>query len=171
LPVVVDPVAFTSTGYPLLTADAVEVLAGELFARAALITPNLREAASFTGLTVTNDDEMRRAADALLRMGAPAVLVKGGHRTDSADDLFADGRQEVWFRAPHIETRCTHGTGCSLSAAIAAGLAKDLPLVDAVAEAKTFVDAGIRAGYQVGAGHAPINHFFMFDIVSKGESH
>lgn len=171
LPVVVDPVAFTSTGYPLLTPDAIDVLAGLLFARAALITPNLREAASFTGLTVTNDDEMRRAADALLNMGAPAVLVKGGHRADSADDLFVDGRQERWFRAPHIATRCTHGTGCSLSAAVAAGLAKNLALVDAVAEAKVFVDAGIRAGYLVGAGHAPINHFFVLDYVNEGVAH
>lgn len=163
LPLVVDPVAFTSSGYRLLTAEAIDILAEQLFERATIITPNLREAAAFTNLALENDDDMRRAAEVLLGRGARAVLVKGGHRTDSADDLFSDGLVEHWFRAPHIESRCTHGTGCSLSAAIAAGLAKDLPLIEAVAEAKAFVNAGIAAGYVVGAGHAPINHFYAID--------
>lgn len=167
LPVVVDPVAFTSTGYQLLTSDALGILVTRLFRRAALITPNLREAAAFTGVEVATDEDMRRAAEQLLSMGAPAVLVKGGHRVDSADDLLADGATEQWFRATHIDSRCTHGTGCSLSAAIAAGLAKGLPLVNAVGEAKTFVHSGIAAGYEVGAGHAPINHFFAYDSLRK----
>jgi hydroxymethylpyrimidine/phosphomethylpyrimidine kinase len=167
LPAVVDPVAFTSTGYQLLTPDALDILVARLFRRATLITPNLREATAFTGVHITTDEDMRRAAEQLLSMGAPAVLVKGGHRIDSADDLLSDGGFEQWFRAAHIDSRCTHGTGCSLSAAIAAGLAKGLPLVNAVDEAKMFVHSGIAAGYEVGAGHAPINHFFECDTLRK----
>ena len=169
LPAVIDPVAFTSTGYRLLTPDALDILVARLFAGATLITPNLREAAAFTGVDIVNDDDMRKAAEQLLELGAPAVLVKGGHRADNADDLFADGTTERWFRAPHIDSRATHGTGCSLSAAIAAGLAKGTPLVDAIVAAKTFVHDGIVNGYQVGAGHAPINHFYAYDRLLRKE--
>ncbi|MEZ4523146.1 MAG: bifunctional hydroxymethylpyrimidine kinase/phosphomethylpyrimidine kinase [Thermomicrobiales bacterium] len=162
LSVVVDPVAFTSTGYPLLEPDAMGSLQSELIPRAVVITPNLREAAALSGLKIENGDDMRRAAEVLLERGARTVLVKGGHLTDSADDLFADGTSETWLRADHIDTYHTHGTGCSLSAAIAAGLARDLSLIDAIRQAKAFVNAGLRAGYVVGAGRSPINHFHAF---------
>lgn len=159
LEVVVDPVAFTSTGYPLLEADAIGILQSELIPRATLITPNLREATALSGVPIEDDDDMRRSAEVLLERGARAVLVKGGHRTDSADDLFADGSQEVWLRAEHIDTYHTHGTGCSLSAAIAAGLARGLPLGEAIERGKSFVFAGLQHGYPVGEGRSPINHF------------
>jgi hydroxymethylpyrimidine/phosphomethylpyrimidine kinase len=165
LPVVVDPVAFTSTGYPLLEADAMGALLNELIPLATLITPNLREAAALAGISVQNDDEMRRAAETLLEKGARAVLVKGGHREDSADDLFMDGSGETWFRAKHIDTYHTHGTGCSLSAAIAAGLARELPLHEAIARAKTFVHRGLLEGYPVGEGRSPINHFHNYQQI------
>jgi len=165
LPVVVDPVAFTSTGYPLLEADAVGSLKEELMPLATVITPNLREASALTGIEISDDDDMRRAAEALLEAGARAVLVKGGHREDSADDLLMDSNGEAWFRAKHLDTRHTHGTGCSLSAAIAAGLARGLSLHDATEHAKQFVHQGMLAGYVVGSGHSPINHFHAFQEI------
>ncbi len=162
LPVVVDPVAFTSTGYPLLESDAIGSLQYELTPLALLITPNLREAAALSGVEISDDDGMRRAAAILLERGARAVLVKGGHRSDSADDLYADGDGETWYRAEHLDTYHTHGTGCSLSAAIAAGLARDLPTREAIGRAKEFVYQGLKAGYAVGAGRSPINHFHAY---------
>lgn len=168
LQVVVDPVAFTSTGYPLLEPNAMQSLQEELIPRADIITPNLREATALSGVEIENDDDMRRAAEVILERGAVAVLVKGGHRSDSADDLYVDGSREIWLRAEHIDTDHTHGTGCSLSAAIAAGLARGLPLIDAIERAKGFVNAGLRAGYVVGGGRSPINHFHAYqDFIER----
>src|SRR5690606_7326646 len=98
-------------------------------------------------------DDMHRAADVLLQRGARAVLVKGGHRVGDANDLYADGERREWLQAEHIESTCTHGTGCSLSAAITAGLAHGQPLFDAVTGAKAFITEAIRHGYVVGKGH------------------
>lgn len=168
MPVVVDPVAFTSTGARLLTDDAFEALRDDLVPRAILTTPNLREAEALSGVTIETADDMRRAGQVLLERGANAVLVKGGHRVGDANDLFLDGNQEVWLTGEHIESTCTHGTGCSLSAATAAGLAKGLPLLEAVRQAKAFVAEGIRQGYTVGRGHSPINHFHRYQRCIEG---
>lgn len=165
LQVVVDPVAFTSTGVRLLTDDAFAALRDELIRRSVLATPNLREAEALSGVSIQTRDDMRRAGSALLERGANAVLVKGGHRIGDADDLFISHDDEAWLRGEHIETTCTHGTGCSLSAATAAGLAKGLPLLQAVRDAKEFVAEGIRHGYVVGKGHSPINHFHRFQTM------
>jgi len=162
LQVVVDPVAFTSTGFPLLEADALGSLQDELIPLATVITPNLREAAALSGIAVESDDDMRRSAEIMLERGARAVLVKGGHRSEHANDLLVDGDGERWLRAEHIDTYHTHGTGCSLSAGIAAGLARGRPLDEAVTRAKTFVTAGLQHGYAVGGGRSPINHFHAY---------
>ena len=162
LPVVVDPVAVTTSGAPLLDDDAVEALRDELIPRAVLATPNIPEAETLSGITVANADDMLRAAEILMERGANAVLVKGGHREQDSDDLYVDAERREWLRAPHIDSTCTHGTGCSLSAAIAAGLAHGLPLFEAVQNAKEFVTEAIRHGYVVGRGHSPINHFYRF---------
>ncbi len=168
LQVVVDPVAFTSTGYPLLEADAIGELQDELIPLATLITPNLLEVAALTGVKIDGDDDMRRSAAVLLERGARAVLVKGGHRSDSANDLYADEQGETWFRARHLDTYHTHGTGCSLSAAIAAGLARELPLLEAIHRGKAFVYQGLETGYAVGSGRSPINHFHAFqDVIER----
>lgn len=163
LPLVVDPVAFTSTGTRLLTDDAFHALRDELLPLAVLITPNLREAAALSGIEIDSRDDMLHAADTLLARGANAVLLKGGHRIGDADDLFMDGERQEWLHAEHIESTCTHGTGCSLSAATTAGLAHGMPLFDAVRNAKTFITEAIRHGYVVGRGHSPVNHFYMHD--------
>lgn len=170
MPVVVDPVAFTSTGARLLTDDAFGALRDDLVRRSVLVTPNLREAEALSGITIDSADDMRHAGKLLLERGARAVLVKGGHRIGDANDLFISTDEEAWLRGEHIETTCTHGTGCSLSAAIAAGLARGLPLLDAVKAAKAFVTEGIRHGYVVGKGHSPINHFYQYQRSLEGST-
>ncbi len=163
MPVVVDPVAFTSTGARLLTDDAFEALRDKLVPLSVLVTPNLRETAALSGIEIDSREDMLRAADALLSRGANAVLVKGGHRIGDADDLYMDAERQEWLRAEHIESTCTHGTGCSLSAATVAGLALGLPLFAAVQNAKSFITEAIRHGYRVGKGHSPVNHFYMHE--------
>ncbi|ODN71437.1 Hydroxymethylpyrimidine/phosphomethylpyrimidine kinase [Methylobrevis pamukkalensis] len=158
-----DPVMIAASGDPLLRDDAVATLRELLLPRAMLLTPNLPEAARLLDepQAVTRAD-MERQAHALRALGAGAVLVKGGHGTeaDSADVLVTAAGTE-WFTAPRHATQNTHGTGCTLSSAIAAGLAKGLALPQAVAEAKVWLTAAIVAadGLAIGGGHGPVHHF------------
>ena len=164
--VVLDPVMVTTSGSKLLADDAVEILAERLFPRAALITPNLLEAARLLDAPVAADRAgMRRQAEALLRRGARAALVKGGHREgDSAADILVTPTGSRWFEAPRLATKNTHGTGCTLSSAIAAGLAKGMALEDAIAAAKTYLQAALAASdtLRIGSGHGPVHHFHAF---------
>jgi hydroxymethylpyrimidine/phosphomethylpyrimidine kinase len=153
---VVDPVFMSKHGDPLLRSDAVEALQRRIVPLATLVTPNLREAAGLAGFEVGDREAMRRAASAILDLGAGAVLVKGGHlRGDRADDLFADGRREEWISAERIDTPHTHGTGCILSAAVAAHLARGEGLWEAVRKGKEFVTEAIRHGLAIGNGLGP----------------
>jgi hydroxymethylpyrimidine/phosphomethylpyrimidine kinase len=155
---VVDPVFVSKHGHPLLRPDAVDALRARVVPLAALVTPNLPEAGGLAGFDVATRDDMRRAADAILSLGAGAVLVKGGHLEDaSADDLFADGTDVEWIRGPRIDTPNTHGTGCVLSAAIAAHLARGAPLLEAVRRGKAFVTEAIRHAAAVGHGIGPVS--------------
>jgi hydroxymethylpyrimidine/phosphomethylpyrimidine kinase len=161
--VVLDPVLVASSGKRLLAPDAIEVLKRDLMPRARLVTPNLPEAAALLDTSVaTSEAEIEAQAERLLALGAAAVLVKGGHG-DGAEsvDLLVDGQSVQRFAAPRIATRNTHGTGCTLSSAIAAGLAKGLSLGHATREAKDFVTAAIATADQlaVGQGHGPLHHF------------
>jgi len=154
---VVDPVIAASSGAPLLDEPGVERLKRRLVARAAVVTPNLPEAAMLTGLAVENLDGMKRAAAALLRMGAKAVVVKGGHLAgDRLVDFVTDGRTSFTLAAKRIKTRSTHGTGCAYASAIAAGLAQGLKLKPAVTRAHRFVQDAIRAAPDLGRGNGPI---------------
>jgi hydroxymethylpyrimidine kinase/phosphomethylpyrimidine kinase len=156
--VVVDPVFVSKHGHPLLHPDAVRVLRAVLLPSAMLVTPNLPEAAGLAGLTVRSRQDMARAADAILAQGPAAVLVKGGHLEAAvADDLFADGSGQVWVEGERIDTPNTHGTGCVLSAAIAANLAKGVELFDAVVAAKAFVTEAIRHALAIGRGIGPVS--------------
>ena len=157
---VVDPVMVAASGHRLLEPDAEATLARRLLPLAALVTPNLREAALLTGADVTSLAAMREAARHLVKMGAGAALVKGGHLPwGEAADVFWDGDEErVWHR-PRIATRHVHGTGCTLSAAVAAGLARGIPLLDAVDAAVDFVARAIASAPGLGSGGGPINHF------------
>ena len=159
---VVDPVMVAKSGDSLLRQDAVEALRTLLVPLARVVTPNIPEAEVLTGVDIVSDDDMRRAAESIVSMGAGSVVVKGGHRDGPATDLFYDGDRFQEFTAPRIDTKNTHGTGCTFASALAAGLAKGLPLLEAVAQAKEFVTAAIGRSFPIGRGHGPLNHFYQF---------
>jgi hydroxymethylpyrimidine/phosphomethylpyrimidine kinase len=158
-PLVVDPVMISKHGAPLVSADARRAIAERLAPAAALITPNLEEAAALTGMTIGSVADMRRGAEALVRAGSRAALVKGGHLPGSATDVLFDGCDWHEFPAPRLDTSNTHGTGCTYSAAITAELARGTPLVEAVARAKQFMNEAIRTNPGLGHGSGPVNHF------------
>jgi hydroxymethylpyrimidine/phosphomethylpyrimidine kinase len=165
--VVLDPVMVASSGDRLLSAAAFESLRNNLIPRASLVTPNLPEAAALLNESVASDEAaIRSQGRRLLASGARAVLIKGGHGQgrESIDTLFR-GDDIIALPAPRIATVNTHGTGCSLSSAIAASLAKGEPLEQAVRSAKTWITAAIEAADRlgVGHGHGPIHHFHRFD--------
>ena len=152
IPAVIDPVLVSTSGTSLLHADGVEAYRRALIPTAMLITPNLAEAETLTGQPVRGIEEMERAARRLHEMGAQHVLVKGGHLSGDAVDLFFDGLQFTTFSCQRISGVDVHGTGCVLSAAIAAYLAHGRTVVDAVALGKEFITEAIRNSLQVGAG-------------------
>jgi hydroxymethylpyrimidine/phosphomethylpyrimidine kinase len=165
VPVVLDPVMVAKGGQALLAAQAVDCLRRRLLPRAAVLTPNLPEAEALTGLTIRSEAEMRVAADAILAMGVPAVLLKGGHlESDTVTDLLATSKGVETFSAPRIETRHTHGTGCTTASAVAAGLAQGLSLRDAVVRARGYVRAAITSAPGFGRGHGPLDHTVTVDL-------
>lgn len=156
---VVDPVMVAKGGHPLLEERAVEAVRSILVPGATLLTPNAPEAARLTGIEVETLDGQRRAAERLLRAGARAVLVKGGHVEGARfTDLLATPDGELFFVAERIETTSTHGTGCTLASAIASYLAQGRSLEDAVDAARTYVLGAIRHAPGLGAGHGPLDH-------------
>lgn len=161
--VVVDPVMIATSGDRLLAPAAVEVLRRVLIPRAVVITPNVPEAAALLEAPpARNETEMREQGERLLALGARAVLIKGGHGSGPESvDLLIEPTRETRLAAVRVDTRNTHGTGCTLSAAIAAGLAKGLDLVAAVRAAKDYVTAAITAAdrLKIGGGHGPVHHF------------
>jgi hydroxymethylpyrimidine/phosphomethylpyrimidine kinase len=162
-PVVLDPVMIAASGHRLLAPEAIAVLRRALIPRALLITPNLPEAAALLDAPLAaTESEMREQAEKLLGLGAQAVLMKGGHAqgAESVDFLVAP-TTVARLAADRIATSNTHGTGCTLSSAIAAGLAKGLDLSEAVREAKAYVTAAIAASerLKIGKGHGPVHHF------------
>jgi hydroxymethylpyrimidine/phosphomethylpyrimidine kinase len=157
-PIIVDPVTASKHGDSLLSADALSALRGQLLPLATLVTPNLDEVRQLTGLAPTSADDLPAAADALLALGPRWVLIKGGHLAGPATDLLTDGSARHWFTEPRIENRHTHGTGCTLASAIAAGLATGLELPQAVAAAKAYVTGAIRHGFPLGHGIGPVWH-------------
>ncbi|SFK66812.1 bifunctional hydroxymethylpyrimidine kinase/phosphomethylpyrimidine kinase [Methylocapsa palsarum] len=171
--IVVDPVLVASSGDLLTTPDVGQAIVRHLFPLATIITPNQSEAALLTGLPFACDHAQKRAtAEALLGLGAKAALVKGGHDDGaSADDLLFDGLDENIYSAPRIATRNNHGTGCTLSSAIAASLAQGLALPEAVGAAKAFLTAALAAADElnVGHGHGPAHHFSALWPRSSGD--
>ncbi|MDD2843983.1 MAG: bifunctional hydroxymethylpyrimidine kinase/phosphomethylpyrimidine kinase [Rhodoferax sp.] len=162
--VVFDPVMVATSGAKLIDDPAIAVLVTELFPRAALITPNLDEAGLLVGRPLASAQDMAQAAAELMARGARAVLLKGGHLAgDVVTDLLLQADCEpLWMQAPRIDTANTHGTGCTLSSAIAAHLALGATLADAVQQARDFVRQALRAGASVktGQGEGPLNHGF-----------
>lgn len=163
VPVVLDPVMVAASGDALLDEDAIETLRSVLVPRATLITPNIPEAAKLLGESEAKDErEMRAQADALRSLGAQAVLIKGGHGNGpEAVDILVDAEGELRLTAPRVETSNTHGTGCTLSSAVAAELAKDASLRAAVTRAKAYVTEALRQAdeLRIGKGRGPVHHF------------
>jgi hydroxymethylpyrimidine/phosphomethylpyrimidine kinase len=164
VPIVVDPVMIAKGGESLLASSAVSMMRRRLLPLAAVITPNLPEAEVLSGMAIPDLPSMRHAAQSLLTLGVPAVLLKGGHlQGEMVVDLIAteDGISE--FANPRIETRHTHGTGCTLASAIAVGLGRRMELADAVRQARAYVQAAISNAPGFGDGHGPLGHTVTID--------
>lgn len=164
VPLVADPVMVAKGGHALLAPDAVATLKARLLPLAALVTPNLPEAEVLAGFPVTDEPSMREAAQAILALGVPAVLLKGGHMEgEILVDLLATAEGITRFEDRRIETRHTHGTGCTMASAIATGLAQGMALQAAVARARAYVRAAILAAPGFGSGHGPLDHGVTVD--------
>lgn len=165
IPLVLDPVMVSTSGDRLLAVDAVQTLINRLMPMACLVTPNLHEAAVLLNTSAaTNLQEMQAQGEAILALGAQAVLIKGGHANGDATDLLVTAFGTEAFSAPRLTTKNTHGTGCTLASAIAAGLAKGLRLSDAVKQAKDYLHQALAASERlhIGNGAGPVHHFYSF---------
>ncbi len=167
--VVVDPVMVATSGARLIGEDAVDALVGRLFPLATVITPNIREAEVLGGATVESSHDQEVLARQLAERFGCAALVKGGHNVNDANDVLAmpapggnDIARTMWFRHTRVETDNTHGTGCTLSSAIACGLAQSLILPDAVNQAKAYLTGALAAGLDLGHGSGPVNHMWQY---------
>lgn len=162
--VVLDPVMVATSGARLISEDAGDALTGLLFPLATVITPNIREAEALTGLTVSTPHDQEVVARELCDRFGCAALVKGGHNVNDANDLLAEpaqgGARLTWFRHTRIDTPNTHGTGCTLSSAIACGLASGYDLAESVDRAKTYLTGALAAGLDLGRGSGPVNHMW-----------
>jgi hydroxymethylpyrimidine/phosphomethylpyrimidine kinase len=157
---VVDPVMVATSGDRLLQPEAEASLRDTLLPLATVVTPNLDETAVLLGHAVKGLEAMQAAAEELVALGARAVVIKGGHAVDKATDVFYDGTTMELLTSEIVETRNTHGTGCTLSAAIAALLARQLPLLDAVRQAKAYLTGALRHSLSIGQGSGPVGHFW-----------
>ncbi len=157
---VVDPVMIAKSGDPLLAEEARQTIRDELIPLATVITPNLHEVSALTDEQVETEEDMEAAARDLHQLGCQWVVVKGGHLTGAAEsvDVIYDGTTIYRERAEHIQTKNTHGTGCAFASAIAAGLARGKPPLEAIRNAKRFITEAIREGLDIGQGHGPANH-------------
>ena len=157
--IVVDPVLVAKSGHPLLEQRGVEILKNELIPLATLVTPNIPEAEIFSEMPIHNLEDVKSAAKKICDLGCRSVLVKGGHLQGEAIDLLFDGDAFFSLTSPRIDTKNTHGTGCTLSAAIIANLVKGKSLGEAVRISKSYVTEAIQKSFSLGKGHGPLNHF------------
>lgn len=158
--VVVDPVMVAKSGDRLLREEAIDAYRTQLLPRALVVTPNIPEAEALTDITIETDDDAGRAAKAIVGMGARWVVVKGGHREGPIKDILYSDEAVHEFVSERIQSKNTHGTGCTFASAIAAHLARGCSVEEAVSQAKEYVSAAIGAAYPVGRGHGPLNHFY-----------
>lgn len=150
---VVDPVLAAKSGARLLTAEGAEMMMKKLFPLAALITPNLPEAETLSGMKIKSDGDCRQAAEKLLGLGPRAVVIKGGHRTGDANDFYFDGKKAAWLLGRRVKAKAVHGSGCIFSAAICAQLAQGRPLLASVQAAKNFMNRLLASPFRPGRGH------------------
>jgi len=163
--VVVDPVMVSKSGYHLLNTSAETTLAQELLPLAMIVTPNIPEAEVITGRPIATLADMEAAARTIWAMGPKHVLIKGGHLAGDSTDILFDGENFTYFKSPRIATKNTHGTGCTLSSAIAANLGRGLPVAEAVAKAKEYITTAIEHSLAIGKGVGPTHHFY--DLYKK----
>ncbi len=158
--IVVDPVMAATSGSRLIDEDGVSVLKSKLFPIASIITPNIPEAEILSGISVKSEEDMLKAAKIIFDSCGCAVLCKGGHSPDNADDLLYSDSEQLWFRSKKINNHNTHGTGCTLSASIAANLAKGFGIAESVRRAKLYISGALASMLNLGRGSGPINHAF-----------
>ena len=156
--IVLDPVMVSTSGHRLMKEDAEEALKTELFPLAEIITPNIPEAEALTGLKITDAPSMEKAAETLFQSYHTSVLLKGGHRVEDANDLLYSEEGALWLKGERIDNPNTHGTGCTLSSAIASNLAKGYNLRDSVCNAKNYLTEALRQQLDLGAGSGPLDH-------------
>ncbi|MDY3617950.1 bifunctional hydroxymethylpyrimidine kinase/phosphomethylpyrimidine kinase [Agathobaculum sp.] len=156
--IVLDPVMLSTSGHPLLASDAMQALTEQLFPLASVITPNLAEASALSRESISSKSDMERAAHQLAQTFRSGILLKGGHLFDCADDLLLYHGKAYWYHAERIDNPNTHGTGCTLSSAIACRLAQGYELPQAVSLAKSYLTAALRAGLNLGHGNGPLCH-------------
>lgn len=158
--IVADPVMVSTSGCSLIEEDAVDTLKRKLLPKADIITPNIPEAEVLSGICIKTEADMQTAAEAIAAEYGCKVLVKGGHSTESANDLLCSGGHFKWFNGRRIENPNTHGTGCTLSSAIAANLAKGYSVEESVERAKKYVSSALESMLDLGKGRGPVNHLF-----------
>lgn len=165
--IVVDPVMVATSGSALMKNDAVNTLVEELFPIATVVTPNIPEAEVLSGMTITNEEEMIEAAKYISKTYGCAVLLKGGHSINDANDLLCEKDTITWFKGKRINNPNTHGTGCTLSSAIASNLAKGYDLATSVKNAKEYISLALSDMLDLGQGSGPMNHAFILKSINK----
>ena len=164
--VVVDPVMYAKNGCALMSPDSIDTLIAEVVPLADLITPNIPEAEKMAGMSIKTHADMEKAGRLIYEMGCRAVLVKGGHSEGDATDILFDGDGFHYYTAPRIDTKNTHGTGCTYSSAIASNLALGMTMPQAVEQAKAYVTTAITHALDIGKGNGPTHHFY--DLYKHG---
>ncbi len=158
--IVIDPVMYAKNGAPLMQEDAIDSLISLIVPVATVLTPNIPEAEKITGMRISTIDDMKKAGEKIVSMGAKAALVKGGHYIGDASDVLFDGSDFHIYTTKRINTKNTHGTGCTLSSAIASNLALGYPLPESIKRAKDYVTGAIEHALDIGKGNGPTNHFY-----------
>lgn len=159
--IVVDPVMVSTSGSILMKEDAMDALKNELLPLGTVITPNLHEAAALCGYEIKNSEDMIKAAKDISKNISGAVLIKGGHLEDTADDLLYENNWATWYKGERIDNPNTHGTGCTLSSAIACGLANGFSVEESVNCAKSYITGALKADLNLGTGSGPLNHMYI----------
>lgn len=159
---VVDPVMVSKSGYHLLQPEAKEALIKNLIPMATVVTPNLPEAEVITEFKIETIEDMKKAAKEIHKMGPKYVLIKGGHLEGEAIDILYDGKEFIYYNSPRINTKNTHGTGCTLSSAIASNLGKGLSITQSIENAKKYITTAIEKSFSIGKGVGPVHHFHNF---------
>ncbi|MDO5044657.1 MAG: bifunctional hydroxymethylpyrimidine kinase/phosphomethylpyrimidine kinase [Coriobacteriia bacterium] len=160
--IVLDPVLVATSGSALIQKEAIELLISELLPLAEVITPNIYEAEILSGFVIKSKDDMLKAAKQIRRTTDAVIMIKGGHLEGRADDLVLDGERIYWLEAPRVDNENTHGTGCSLSSAIASNLARGDEVLEAIKGAKNYVYGAIEAGLDIGTKRGPLDHLYQY---------